>query len=313
MAQERSDKPRHPIRVVSRRTGLTPALLRAWEKRYGVVTPSRSEGGQRLYSDEDVHRLGLLQRAVEEGRNISQVARLSLEELEGLVEEDHLERIGRPSPGPLDGGSVIQILDEARRAVREMDPRELERVLTRGAMAVSVTTLIDDIVIPLVDGIGSAWERGQLGPAHEHVASVVIRRFLEWLLDTVDVGETAPILVAATPTGERHELGALLAAVTASAGGWKTVYLGPDLPASEIASTALRLGAQVVALSLVDPGLIPSFPEEIMELYRALPPSVRLVVGGPGKIIGRLEEEVEGPELMTSLSDLRRNLRNARL
>ena len=85
MNSEREGVARHPIRVVSRRTGLSPALLRAWEKRYRVVTPSRSEGGQRLYSDEDVHRLALLQWVVEEGRNISQVSSLSLERLEALV------------------------------------------------------------------------------------------------------------------------------------------------------------------------------------------------------------------------------------
>jgi DNA-binding transcriptional MerR regulator len=313
MNSERGGAARHPIRVVSRRTGLSPALLRAWEKRYGVVTPSRSEGGQRLYSDADVHRLALLHRVVEEGRNISQVSSLSLERLEALVEEDQQERIGPPMPEPLDMVSVLGILEGARRAVDEMDPGELERVLTRGAMAVSVPTLTDDILIPLLEGIGSSWRKGQLGPAHEHVASVVIRRFLEWLLNAVDAGKGAPILVAATPAQERHELGALLSAVSAAAEGWKGFYLGPDLPASEIASAAVRLGAQVVALSLVDPGLTSSFPEEIMALRRALPPSVRLVVGGPAEILGGVEERVEGVELMTALPELRVTLRRASL
>ena len=304
---------RHPIRVVSRRTGLSPALLRAWEKRYGVVTPSRSEGGQRLYSDEDVHRLALLHRVVEEGRNISQVSSLTLEQLEALVEEDQQERIGPPIPEPLDTVSVLGILERARRAVGEMAPRELERVLTRGAMAVSVPTLTDDILTPLLEGIGSSWRKGQLGPAHEHLASVVIRRFLEWLLNTVDASEGAPVLVAATPAGERHELGALLSAVSAAAEGWKGVYLGPDLPASEIASAALSLDAQVVTLSLVDPALRSFFPEEIMALRRALPPSIRLVVGGPKEIMAEVEEEVDGAELMTAMAELRVSLRRAAL
>jgi methylmalonyl-CoA mutase cobalamin-binding subunit len=141
------------------------------------------------------------------------------------------------------------------------------------------------------------------------VSSVVIRRFLEWLLNTVDAGEGAPVLVAATPARERHELGALLSAVCAAAEGWKGVYLGPDLPASEIASAALRLGAQVVTLSLVNPGLTDSFPEEIMALRRALPLSVRLVVGGPSEIVAGVEERVEGAELMTALPELRVSLR----
>jgi DNA-binding transcriptional MerR regulator len=306
---QRTDVPRHPIRVVARRTGLTPALLRAWEKRYGVVTPSRSEGGQRLYSDEDVHRLGLLHRVVEEGRAIGQVASLSIKELEELVEEDQSERVGPPLPEPLGTASALGILQRAQRAVGEMDPNELERVLTRGAMAVPVPTLIDDVLVPLLEGIGLAWRKGQLGPAHEHLASVVIRRFLEWLLNTVDVGSGAPVLVAATPARERHELGALLSAVSAAAEGWKAFYLGPDLPASEIESAASRLGAEVVALSLVDPALTSSFPQEIMALRRVLPTSVRLVVGGPPEVIARVGEEVEGTELMTALPELRESLR----
>jgi len=199
MKKEGSGSPRHPIRVVAQRTGLTPAVLRAWEKRYEVVVPSRNEGGQRLYSDDDVLRLSLLHRAVEEGRNISQVASLSTEGLQELVREDEKERRGAGDPEPLGGRSVARILGGAQRAVNGMDPTELERVLTRGVLAFSVSIVLDDIVVPLLSRIGTDWEAGRIGPAHEHVATVVIRRFLEWLLGAVDVGDGAPVLVAATP------------------------------------------------------------------------------------------------------------------
>jgi methylmalonyl-CoA mutase cobalamin-binding subunit len=108
-------------------------------------------------------------------------------------------------------------------------------------------------------------------------------------------------------------LGALLSAVSAAAEGWKGVYLGPDLPASEIASAALRLDAQVVTLSLVDPALTSSFPEEIMALRRALPPPIRLVVGGPREIVAGVGKEVDGVELMTAMAELRVSLRRAAL
>lgn len=295
--------------MVSRRTGLTPALLRAWEKRYGVVEPARSDGGQRLYSDDDVQRLNLLHRVVEEGRSISQVASLSIADLRDLVEEDQMERVGPTTPQPLGSVSVLGILEGARRAVGEMNPVQLERVLTRGAMAVSVSTLIDDVLVPLLEGIGISWRKGQLGPAHEHLASVVIRRFLEWLLSTVDVGEGAPVFVAATPARERHELGALLSAVSAAAEGWRAIYLGPDLPADEIASAAGRLRAQVVGLSLVDPALSGSSRGEILALRETLPRSIRLVVGGGAEILASIQPRVENTEFMTSLTELRESLR----
>ena len=65
---------RHPMRVVTRRTGLSADLLRAWERRHEVVKPSRSMGGRRLYSDDDIERLRLLYRATLAGRSIGQVA-----------------------------------------------------------------------------------------------------------------------------------------------------------------------------------------------------------------------------------------------
>ena len=182
-----------------------------------MVDPSRSEGGQRLYSDGDVNRLSLLHRAVEEGRSISQVAGLSTEELLALVEEDQMERRGPRIPEPLEGASVSGVLEQARGAVKEMDPARLERILTRGAMAFSVPTLTDEVLVPLLGSIGGSWERGDLGAAQEHVASVVIRRFLEWLLSTVGSGDPSSVFVSTTPARERHEFGALLSAVSAAA------------------------------------------------------------------------------------------------
>jgi DNA-binding transcriptional MerR regulator/methylmalonyl-CoA mutase cobalamin-binding subunit len=309
METERSDTARHPIRVVSKRTGLSPAVLRAWEKRYGVVDPSRTDGGQRLYSDDDVFRLSLLHRVVEEGRSISQVAPLSTQELKALVKEDEAERGSFGVPEPLEGPSASRVLERARRAVEGMEPGELERVLTRGAMAFPVPTVIDDIVVPLIDTIGKAWETGRVGPAHEHLATVEIRRFLEWMLGTVGMGDGAPVLVAGTTRGERHELGAILSAVSAAAEGWEGVYLGPDLPAEEIVLAALRLEAQIVALSCIDPQIEKTFSVEIKKVRDRLPPDIQVVVGGP--MISESEEvrSLEGVEVLGSFQDLRARLR----
>lgn len=301
--------PRHPIRVVAKRTGLTPAVLRAWEKRYGVVDPSRTEGGQRLYSDLDVNRLILLRRAVEEGRNISSVASLSLDELMGLVAEDAESRMISPVPEPVTGSSVEQLLSRSISAVREMDPALLERTLTRAAMALSIPTVTDEIVVPLLAAIGDSWHSGRLAPAQEHMASVVIRRFLEWLLSTVAVEGGVPLLMSATPSGERHEFGALLTSVTAAAEGWKSHYIGPDLPAEEIAMGAVRLEAEVVALSVVEPTVERSVQEEIRDLRGRLPADVHLVLGGPIALKNADAWSGEGVEVLENLESLRGRLR----
>jgi DNA-binding transcriptional MerR regulator/methylmalonyl-CoA mutase cobalamin-binding subunit len=309
MNTQRTDIPRHPIRVVARRTGLTPAVLRAWEKRYSVVVPSRTEGGQRLYTDDDVLRLSLLHRAVEEGRNISQVADLPTEELQGLVREDEAERQGSGPAESLGIASASRELEKAQRAVDAMDFRELERILTRGAMAFPVSTVLDELVVPLLSRIGTAWENGRLGPAHEHLATVTIRRFLEWMLGNVDVGENAPVLVAATPAGERHEMGALLSALSAAAEGWRSIFLGPDLPAEEIVSAALRLDAEVVALSCLDPRLAEALPKEIDGIRVRLPADVHLVVGGEQASGNPGIRSMSGVETLDDLQSLRARLR----
>ncbi len=295
--------------MVAKRTGLNPAVLRAWEKRYSVVEPFRTDGGQRLYSDEDVLRLTLLHRVVEEGRSISQVSALSTAELKGLVKEDEAERGSFGVPEPLEGPSAARVLERAQQAVDRMVPGELEKILTRGAMAFPVPTVIDDIVVPLIGQIGMAWNSGRFGPAHEHLATVEIRRFLEWMLGTVSMREGAPVLVSGTPAGERHELGAILCAVSGAAEGWNAVYLGPDLPAEEIALAALRLEAEVVALSCVDPNIADTFPVEIQKVRQRLPADVQLVVGGPTITANGEVLAMEGVQVLDNFHDLRAKLR----
>ena len=313
MNAERRDLPRHPIRVVARRTGLTPSVLRAWEKRYRVVVPLRTDGGQRLYSDDDVLRFSLLHRAVEEGRRISQVASMPTEVLQGLVREDEVGRLG-PGPGvesreTLGDTPAGRVLEEAAGAVDRMDPEGLERILTRGAMMVSVSTTIDDIVVPLLSRIGIAWRSGRIGPAQEHLATVVIRRFLEWMLGTVNGGDGAPLLMAATLQGERHELGALLSALSGAAVGWKAVFLGPDLPAEEIGSAALRLEAEVVALSCLDPSRAETLPGEVRKIRECLPADVHLFVGGPIAVKKQMALVAEGLKVLQTFQELRGSLR----
>ena len=309
MRTERSDLPRHPIRVVAKRTGLTPAVLRAWEKRYTVVVPSRTEGGQRLYTDADVERLSLLHRAVEEGRGISQVAALPTEDLRELVREDEAER---QSLGPLErleGTSVAGVLEKAHRAVTQMDSEELGRVLHRAALAFSIPTVLDEVIVPLLSRIGTAWESGRVGPSHEHLGTVVIRRFLEWMLENAGVGERAPVMVAATPAGEKHELGALLAAVSGAAEGWKAIFLGPDLPAEEVVAAALRLEAEVVTLSCVDPRIAETLPGEILRIRERLPADVHLFLGGPLAEAKEGEVGGEGIQVLSTFQELRQALR----
>jgi DNA-binding transcriptional MerR regulator/methylmalonyl-CoA mutase cobalamin-binding subunit len=269
------------MRVVSIRTGLTPDLLRAWERRYGVVAPTRSDGGQRLYSDADIDRLALLARAVNGGRPISQVASLPVDELRALVAQDENSARDAPTaavaPAP---GDRVSVLREAISAVERFDAETLESILRKAALRDGTDALLDSIVAPLLIDIGSRWHEGALSPAHEHLASAVVRRVLSWMMESSAQDDAAPVLLVATLPNQQHELGALLAATVASSRGWRVVYLGASLPAADIAIAAHETGAAAVALSFVYPPDDPAVSGALSELREALPATTSIIAGG---------------------------------
>jgi DNA-binding transcriptional MerR regulator/methylmalonyl-CoA mutase cobalamin-binding subunit len=249
------EQPRHPMAVVCRRTGLKPDLLRAWERRYGVVRPSRSQTGRRLYTDADIERLLLLKRAVDGGRPIGLLVRLDRQQVEELIAADDAARLGTPAAAleAGHGSSGDALLDACLTAIQSFDTGRLSYELERASHELGRRALIDRLIAPLLRGLGERWQQGVLGPAHEHAATAVLRTFLG-ALPTPPDGETVPKLVVTTPAGELHELGALLAASTAASEGWSVLYLGPNLPAEEIAAAAEAVGARAILLSMVQDG-----------------------------------------------------------
>lgn len=294
--------PRHPIRVVADRTGLSLDVLRVWERRYAVVAPGRAEDGQRLYSDADVDRLRLLRRATDAGRSIGRVARLDDEALAELVREDEA---ARGAAAPAASREAHGHLDRAMAAVREMDPAKLEAGLRRAVVALSAAEFVDGVAAPLLAGIGEGWREGKLGVAHEHAASAVLRRVLGFMTEAAAVPGSAPGMVVATPAGQVHEFGALLAAASATAEGWRVTYLGADLPAAEIAAAVRQRGAGRLALSLVYPADDPRLPGELRSLRAALPPGTEVVVGGAAAERHRALLEEIGAACVPSLADFR--------
>lgn len=293
------------MRVVIQRTGLTADVLRAWERRYGVVHPDRSGGGQRLYSDEEVTRLCLLRRATALGRAISQVADLPLPALQALVHEDEAAAAVTDARSP--EAKALHV--EANQAVDRLDPAGLEAILRRAVIQLGSASGMDEVIVPVLRDFGERWHRGEITPAHEHMGTAAIRRVLAWVAASASVPSTAPLVVVATPTNQAHELGAKLAAATAASEGWRVLFLGADLPADAIAGAATQSGASVVALSLLYPAHDPETVAEVIRLRAALPPAVRIVAGGPAAEANARELTRHGVQVMACLNDLRRLLR----
>jgi DNA-binding transcriptional MerR regulator/methylmalonyl-CoA mutase cobalamin-binding subunit len=279
LAASASEK-RHPIQVVARRTGLSADVLRAWERRYGVLDPARSGGRRRLYSDEDIDYLRLLKRATAAGRNVGQLAGLGRAALETMVREDEAAAASRPA-GTVGGPEgAEQVLEQALAAILALDGPALDAVLRRAMIEADAPRFLDAVVAPLLVRIGEQWRDGEATPAHEHLASAVLRAVLSDFTRAFVPRADAPRLLSASPQGERHEFGAMLAAAAAAAAGWRVTYLGGDLPAAAIAAAARQTDAAVVALSLVHLENEADMSHVLGALRAALPPDVVLLVGG---------------------------------
>jgi len=275
-----AQRPRHPIQVVVRRTGLSSDVLRAWERRYGAVKPQRSDSQRRLYSDADVERLILLRRGTLAGRSIGQLSDLSNAELKLLVADD-LESMAAATPTQAaDGVEPSTVLENAATAVRDLDAGQLHSVISGASLVVAPPVLVERVLVPLMRSIGEQWLAGTLGIAHEHLASAVVRTVLSDLAKPRQLSPGAPAIVVGTPARQIHELGALVVAATAAADGWRVVYVGADIPAADMAAAAEQAGAKAVALSITYPPDDDNMAGELAELRRLLPREVPVLAGG---------------------------------
>jgi MerR family transcriptional regulator, light-induced transcriptional regulator len=310
MPDELTHRHLHPISVVAERTGLSPDLLRIWERRYNVVEPARDDGGRRLYSDSDIERLRLLAQATSAGRSIGQLLELDTAELSELVRADEAARWRAPRPSAEDGefddaeaGFVVRGLAHTKA----LDAAALEAELLRAAATVGAARFMDRVIAPLFRLIGDAWHAGEISIAQEHMASGVAHPVMARVRGALPVGADAPGVVVAMPAGERHEIGAMLAAGAAALEGWRVTYLGADLPAAEIAAAARETGARMVALSSVyaDPE---SLAHELRALRDALPSDVDVVVGGQGVTTLNGAADIAGVATLPDLAALRKRL-----
>lgn len=267
--------PFYSIRVVAERTGLSPDLIRVWEKRYGAVEPVRTPSNRRRYSEREVERLMLLRKAVAAGHPIGTIARLPEDRLRALVATN-----GHGSLQGAESGCAphCAFVGEALARVARFDEPGLRQVLNRALVTVGMQGFLCRIVAPLIEEVGQQWRSGALMAAHEHFLSGVLRVMLGRMEGQLP--SRAPRLVVATPAGQLHELGALLAAAAAAQVGWRPVQLGTNLPAAEIAGAAIQCGARAVALSIVYPADDPDLPEELRKLREFLPSSLAILVGG---------------------------------
>lgn len=298
-----------PIQKVARLTGLNPHVIRMWEKRYQAVTPERTQTNRRAYTDEDIERLQLLGYLTREGHRIGQVARISLHELKELVKslegEKRAERKGESEPEDL----LRACLD----AAAQLDAPGLDLLLAKATIYMNPLVIIETLVVPFIDEVSARVRQGKLRLVHERFTHACLRPFLVNFMKSYEVLPHAPRLISTCPAGQHQEFGALYAVSAAAATGWNATYLGPNLPAEEIAAAAHQLDARLVILNLNQPWNDPRIHSDLQNLRKLLGQEVKILAVGSGVVpYGAALEKVDAatsdsfPALLETLEALHR-------
>ncbi len=270
----------HPIQVVSRYTGLSSDLIRAWEKRYQVVTPARASNGRRLYSNADIQRLTLLRQVTQFGRRISEVANLSVEELTGIVkrDEDSVAQRSNNAEARLSTGSVMELFDQCFDAVTKLDTSYLQTTLNTASKELGAVFLIEDLISPLLHHVEGECRQGELLNCHQRLFTEVVRGRLIGLCTQNEAARNDFVVCS---MDKDPALTALRAAVIVNTYGWNPVYLGEGAACDEISDAAGSCGAKAVIISFDDSSENPRIPNEMRRLAAALPAQTRLIVSAP--------------------------------
>jgi DNA-binding transcriptional MerR regulator len=248
----------------ARRAGVSTEVLRAWERRYGLLRPPRSAAGYRLYTPDDLQRVSRMRRGIDSGLSAAEAARIALS-------SDGAELDG-------DGGAAFDPgIARLMRAVSEFDEARVQEILDESLAAFGVAPFLTRLVLPALAQIGERWEAGELDVAHEHFASTVIRARLLGLARLWGRGH-GPLAVLACPAEEAHDIALICFGLLLRSHGWRILFLGADTPVDTV-----RLAAQMTRPDLTVMASLSAEPLEraagpLGELGRVSP----LALAGPG-------------------------------
>jgi MerR family transcriptional regulator, light-induced transcriptional regulator len=252
------------IGELSRRTGVSAELLRAWERRYGLLHPTRTGGGFRLYSLADERRVSLMRTHLQRGMSAAEAARLTLTETDGGTPDD-------------DEPALRRRAQELRQALDDFDESSAQRALDSVLAEFSTETVLTDLVLPYLHELGERWASGEASVGQEHFASQLIRGRLLGLARDWDRGAGPRALLACAP-GEQHDLGLIAFGVALRGRGWRITYLGQDTPLETLAESARSLGPVAIVIASVSPDRLSRSQAKL----RRLAGVAHLWLAGPG-------------------------------
>ncbi len=268
------------IGELSRRVGVAPELLRAWERRYGLLSPKRTGGGLRLYTPEDEARVRRMQAFLAEGLAAGEAAKAALRAAPAPL-----------APAALPGTSVEDRLRALEVALDRFDAVSAQRTFDALQAELSLDPFLTEVVLPFLRGLGERWAIGDVSVAQEHFASNLLRDRIHTLAQGWD-GGAGPRALLACPPGEGHHLGLSCFGLALRARGWRITFLGAETPFETILETIGSLEPDVTVMSAVDPARFAAAEDQLAELAAATP----LVLAGAGA--GPLIAERVGARLL---------------
>jgi MerR family transcriptional regulator, light-induced transcriptional regulator len=250
------------IGELSRRAGVSPELLRAWERRYGLLRPTRTPGGLRLYSSEDLRRVHEMRRHLADGLAAAQAA--------ALASQAPIE----PGSAPL---AAADVRAELTAALHGLDEPAAQAILDRIFAVGTVEAALTEVILPYLHELGARWEREEVSVEEEHFASSVLRGRLLGLARGWGRG-VGPVAILACLPGEQHELGLIAFGLALRSQGWRIAYFGSNTPLESIEGAAERLEPRLVALCAVTSEPIRASLPNLRDLARRY----RVALGGAG-------------------------------
>lgn len=265
---------RYTVKQASSLTGITPDRLRAWERRYGIVTPDRTEARYRLYDDADLARLRLMVRLVEAGTPAS----LAADEVRAAYAD--LSVNGHPSPAPSAIPPASALAVEALiEPAGSLDRAELEQLLDRAFASDSFEAVAERWLLPALNALGQAWHDGRIDVAGEHFVSSAVRRRLARAFDAAGSTRSGPEVIVGLPPDALHELGALTFSTCLRRLGVDVRWLGSDLPVESWAHAVSRIKPVAVVVSVPTEKDLPAAVDVVNRLSHG---DAHLLLGGRG-------------------------------
>ena len=275
-----ADDPVYNMKAVEQQTGISAATLRAWERRYALVEPKRTNSGYRLYSDRDVALLRWARNHMAEGLTISRVVAM-LENMRTNNDTLYVDTDEVPLPvyrdAPAPPSELVHALYEA---LVELDSERADEIMEQAFAMYTMPTVYVELITPTLVEVGEAWHRGEIFISTEHFASTYLRgRLLALLQAYPHRADAHTIFVGCAPT-ERHEVGALIFAVMLRQAGFNVVYLGQDVPIHDIVQTVLQARPSMLCLSASSPHAALSLNDIQTQLNHAEAPATLFGYGG---------------------------------